>query len=88
VTPSVAKYAPSTASADTIVVPLDQSSGRETEADEEMLLKDVCALRTSSKSGFDIEPRRSRPPYGLTTKATRSGSRTPSPFRKIASTIE
>src|SRR3989442_1768314 len=87
-TPSVEKYAPSTASAARSSVVENEVTAGEKDADADTLLKEVWAARRSWKSGHDIEPVSSRPSYGETTKTTRSGSRAPASLRKIESTTE
>jgi hypothetical protein len=54
-TPSVEKYAPSTASAARSSVVKDEATAGVNDADAEMLVKEVCAARRSWKSGRDIE---------------------------------
>lgn len=87
-TPSVEKYAPSTASAARSSVVTDEATAGENGADADMLLKEVCAARRSWKSGNEIEPVSRRPSYGKTTKTRPSGSRAPASFRKMESTTE
>src|SRR4030095_14507286 len=55
-TPSVEKYAPSTASAARSSVVEDEVTAGENGADADTLLKEVCAARRSWKSGREIEP--------------------------------
>ncbi|MBA3639464.1 MAG: hypothetical protein H0W53_09290 [Acidobacteria bacterium] len=59
-TPSVEKYAPSTASAVRSSVVEEEATPGENDADAEMALKDVCPARRSWKSGSEIEPLISR----------------------------
>ena len=87
-TPSVEKYAPSTASAARSSVVEDEATAGVNDADAEMLVKEVCAARRSWKSGRDIEPWTMSPSYGVTTMTRRSGSRAPASLRKIESTTE
>jgi hypothetical protein len=60
-TPSVEKYAPSTASAARSSVVEDDATAGVNRAAADMLLKEVCAARISWKSGRDIEPVSMRP---------------------------
>ena len=62
-TPSVEKYAPSTASAARSSVVKDEATAGVNDADAEMLVKEVCAARRSWKSGRDIEPLTKSPSY-------------------------
>ncbi len=87
-TPSVEKYAPSTASAARSSVIEDEATAGENRADADMLLKEVCAARRSRKSAKDIDPVKNSPSYGVTTKTRRSGSRAPGSLRKIESTTQ
>src|SRR5262249_53825393 len=57
-------------------------------ADADRCVNDVCAACRSRKSGSDTTPVISRPLYGVTTTARRSGSRMPWPRRNTPSTIE
>src|SRR3954452_20408526 len=87
-TPSVAKYDPVTASPIIICVTDGDARRRTDVADADSCVNDVCAACRSRKSGSDTTPVISRPLYGVTTTARRSGSRMPWPRRSTPSTTE
>src|SRR3954453_5548408 len=87
-TPSVAKYDPLTDSPLTISVTDGRARRRTNVADAATWENDVWAVCTSRKSGSETVPVSSRPLYGVTITATRSGSWMPRPRRNTASTIE
>ena len=84
----MAKYDPLTDSPMTISVTDGRARRRTNVADAATWENDVWAVCTSRKSGSDTVPVSSRPLYGVTMTATRSGSWMPRPRRNTASTIE
>src|SRR6188474_104626 len=72
----------------TISVTDGRARRRTNVADAATWENDVWAVCTSRKSGSDTVPVSSRPLYGVTMTATRSGSWMPRPRRNTASTIE
>src|SRR4051812_6227803 len=72
----------------TISVTDGRATRRTNVADAATWENDVWAVCTSRKSGSDTVPVSSRPLYGVTMTATRSGSWMPRPRRNTASTIE
>src|SRR4249920_4139498 len=72
----------------TISVTDGRARRRTNVADAATWENDVWAVCTARKSGSDTVPVSSRPLYGVTMTATRSGSWMPRPRRNTASTIE